>query len=134
MLASLTAIRHPLIALPETWTHANPSPSIFGRSREELYFANYDPELRQHYDDLFRQAADAGCASVDLVSDERDPEYLVWVTLERFHRPAQVRQANAESASRRLDAELPGSKPCGEVIMAKRWGRFVPFAGEHNAN
>jgi 4-amino-4-deoxy-L-arabinose transferase-like glycosyltransferase len=122
----LTSIRRPMIGHPQA-----PTLTILGRSRGDLYFAddeiqNGRGQLSRLYDTLLRQAKDDGCSRVALVSEEYDPEYLVWVTLDRSGKPVEMRNLGVANASRVAPAEIPDSSPCGLVeMMEHRWGRYT---------
>ena len=87
ILLSLTSLRHPLLAPRLNGAGAHRAPSILSRSRDDLYFADFAPGLREQYESLLRQATADGCTRVGLVATELAPEYLLWVTLDRARSP-----------------------------------------------
>jgi hypothetical protein len=123
---SFTSVRRPFIAHPQA-----PSLTIFGRTREELYFAddeieNGRGELKERYENLLQQAAENDCAHLALVSQEYDPEYLLWVTLDRWRRPVQISNVDVANPSRLAAPEGPDSSPCGLVELMGRH-RYTPL-------
>ncbi len=130
IIVSVTSVRHPLLVSRRASTAAHPSPSILTRSRADLYFADYGPGLRESYEELLRRAAAGDCARVGLVSSEYDPEYLVWVTLDRIGKPVQIRHVGVENGSRAARLELAGAEPCGRVTMQPHGGAEYQSAGQ----
>jgi 4-amino-4-deoxy-L-arabinose transferase-like glycosyltransferase len=115
LMYCLLSARHPLIAGPA-------APSIWARSRGELYFADDDlapagGKLRGAYEELLRQARAKGCTRVALRSREFEPEYLVWITLDRLGASTQLRNARVDNVSRHAREELPGEAACAEIVL-----------------
>src|SRR5262249_38711209 len=126
ILASLTSMRHPFFAVPRS-----PSLSIFGQSRGELYFAAYQlrgdgDDVRRRYAAVLRDAEADRCARIALVSEEFDPEYLLWVTLDRAGQPPQIRSDSVTNPSRSAAAHMGAWTPCGRVEISREgWVRYT---------
>jgi 4-amino-4-deoxy-L-arabinose transferase-like glycosyltransferase len=126
LIFCLTSVRRPFFALPRS-----PSLSIFGQTRGEQYFAEYElhglgDEVRRHYDALLRDVEADRCSRIALVSEEHDPEYLLWVTLDRAAQPVQLRAEDVTNRSRSAAARMSAWSPCGRVAMSRQgWGRYT---------
>jgi len=126
IIFNLTSVRRPFVALSRS-----PSLSIFGQTRGEQYFAEYElhgqgDEIRRHYDALLRDVDADRCSRIALVSEEHDPEYLLWITLDRAAQPVHIRADNVTNLSRSAAARMSAWSPCGRVEMSRQgWGRYT---------
>jgi 4-amino-4-deoxy-L-arabinose transferase-like glycosyltransferase len=113
----ISAVRHPLVARREA-----PSLSLLGHTRDDLYFAEDElpsvgRQVRASYDALSQRAAADRCARIGLVSGDDEPEYLIWLALERAGLTPQIRSVDVTNPSRTARAELGGADTCATVVL-----------------
>jgi len=120
---SLTPIHHPLIALPQKWTHHSQSDSILTLNREEIYHSSYGKEIKSAYVLLNNHLLDKNCKFVGLDIGDDDCEYPIWVTLiaKGIH-SFKIKHVNVQNPSQKTISEFPDENVC---VLFEKKGRHV---------
>jgi hypothetical protein len=129
---SLTPIHHPLIALPQKWTHHSQSASILTLDREDIYHSSYGKEIRSAYVLLNNHVLDKNCKFVGLDIGDDDCEYPIWTTLMKEEIDSfMIKHVNVQNASQNANSEFPDKEVC--VLFEKKGKRIKIYTRQPSA-
>lgn len=129
---SLTPIHHPLIALPQKWTHRSQSASILTLNREDIYHSSYGKEIKSAYVLLRNHVLDKNCKFVGLNIGDDDCEYPIWATLmSQGIDSFMIKHVNVQNASQNADNAFPDDKIC--VLFEKKRRRIKIYTQQASA-
>lgn len=126
---SLTPIHHPIISLPQKWTHHSQSNSILTLKRQEIYHSSYGKEIKSAYEALRVNADNKLCRFIGLDIGEDDCEYPIWVSLgANGTNSFKIKHANVQNISKNAVEEFQDDNIC---ILFKKKGRYVKISSRN---
>lgn len=126
---SLTPIHHPLVSLPQKWTHHSQSDSILSLNRREIYHSSYGKELKSAYEALRVNADNKLCGFIGLDIGEDDCEYPIWIALGANDMNSfKIKHANVQNISKNAVEEFQDENIC---ILFKKRGRYIKISSRN---